>query len=61
MTMISRTEHCYFAKFDQYTGKCIAACHLNDGDQDCVGMEREPHNHTGRHEVPLGMGLKLKG
>ena len=40
MTVEKRDEHCAFAVLDKQTGKCIAACHLNNGDTDCIGKKR---------------------
>jgi hypothetical protein len=34
-----REEHCSFAVIDQRTGKCIADCHRQDGDKDCIGIK----------------------
>jgi hypothetical protein len=58
--MSERTEHCSFAVLNKSSGKCIAACHRNSGDEDCIGIKPKRDPHEG-HEVPLGRDLKLKG
>ena len=55
-----RTEHCTFAVLNKSTGKCVAACYLNDGDVDCIGIKRK-HDKKEGAEVPLGGNLKLEG
>lgn len=57
--MPEREEHCAFAVLNKTTGKCIAPCHLNDGDEDCIGIKRKRQDpHEGR-EVPMGRDLEI--
>lgn len=57
--MPERDDHCSFAVINKSTGKCIAACHRNDGDTDCIGIKRQTGIDPNKEEVPLGKNLKL--
>jgi hypothetical protein len=52
-----RDEHCHFAVLNN-CGKCIAACHLNDGNEDCKGIKRISIDYTQRGEVQI-VGRKI--
>jgi hypothetical protein len=56
--VIKRTEHCAFAVLNKSSGKCIAACHRQDGDEDCIGITSKRDPHEG-HEVPMGRDLEI--